>query len=152
APPLPDGIELRAATPAHYRAIWKAVQEAYADSPQNVVSDEDDYQQWLRAPGFDPALWQVAWAGREVAGQVLGEVAYGHGEVAEVSVRKPWRRSGLGRALLTRDIALLRARDAAPIRLHCRADNRFGAPRLYESVGFRPLKTFARCRKPLMAR
>ena len=34
-------------------------------------------------------------------------------------------------------------------RLHARADNVYGAPRLYERFGFRPLKRFARYRKPL---
>jgi ribosomal protein S18 acetylase RimI-like enzyme len=34
-------------------------------------------------------------------------------------------------------------------RLHARVDNIFGAPRLYERVGFHPLKRFARYRKPL---
>ena len=148
--PLPAGIELRPATPEHYRAIWNSIHEAYAESPQNIVADEADYQAWLRKPSFDPALWQIAWAGGEIAGQVLPEIAHGRGEVGEVSVRKPYRGTGLARALLTRGLAALRARGAHPIRLFCRADNRFGAPHLYRSAGFRDLKTFVRYRKPMM--
>lgn len=147
--PLPAGIELRPATPAHYRAIWDSIQEAYAESPQNIVADEERYQAWLRAPDFDPSLWQIAWAGEEVAGQVLPEIARGRGEIAEVSVRKPYRGTGLARALLMRGLLALRARGATPIRLFCRADNRFGAPTLYRGAGFRDLKSFVRYRKPL---
>jgi ribosomal protein S18 acetylase RimI-like enzyme len=51
--------------------------------------------------------------------------------------------------LLLRGVRILHERGVAPIRLHCRADNRFGASALYESAGFRTLKRFARYRKPM---
>lgn len=147
---LPASVELRpAAMPEHYRAIWDSIQEAYAESPQNIVADDEQYQAWLRRPDFDPSLWQIAWAGTEIAGQVLTGIAHGRGEVTEVSVRKPYRGTGLARALLTRGLLALRARGATPVRLFCRADNRFGAPVFYRSTGFRDLKTFVRYRKPM---
>lgn len=147
---LPPGVTLRPAAPEHYRAIWDSVQAAYAESPQNIVPDEEQYRRWLAHPAFDPALWQVAWESDTVAGQVLPEIARGRGEIAEVSVGRRWRGKGLARALLLRGVRVLRERGAAPIRLHCRADNRYGAPALYESAGFRTFKRFARYRKPMV--
>ncbi|HEU5439165.1 MAG TPA: GNAT family N-acetyltransferase [Ktedonobacterales bacterium] len=147
--PLPPGITLRPAAPEHYRAIWDSVQAAYAESPQNIVPDEEQYRRWLAQPSFDPSLWQVAWEGEAIVGQVLPEIARGRGEIAEVSVGQRWRGKGLARALLLRGIYAVQERGATPIRLHCRADNRFGAPALYESAGFRTLKRFARYRKPM---
>jgi ribosomal protein S18 acetylase RimI-like enzyme len=43
----------------------------------------------------------------------------------------------------------LAERGVAEARLHARVDNIYSAPRLYERAGFRPLKRFARYRKPL---
>jgi ribosomal protein S18 acetylase RimI-like enzyme len=43
----------------------------------------------------------------------------------------------------------LAERGMSEARLHARADNIYGAPRLYERIGFRQLKRFVRYRKPL---
>jgi mycothiol synthase len=146
---LPAGIVFRPVTPDQYHAVWESVQAAYASSPQNVVATEEDYLEWLASPAFDPMLWRVAWDGERIAGQTLCEIAKGRGEVAEVSVGAPWRRCGLGRALVVAGLRALAERGVTEVRLHTRADNIYGAPRLYERVGFRPLKRFARYRKPL---
>jgi mycothiol synthase len=146
---LPAGLAFRPVTPDQYRAIWDAVQTAYANSPQSVVATVEDYQEWLANPAFDPTLWRVAWDGARIAGQTLCEIAKGRGEVAEVSVGAPWRRRGLGQALVVAGLRALAERGVSEARLHTRVDNIYGAPRLYERVGFRPLKRFARYRKPL---
>jgi mycothiol synthase len=146
---LPRGIDFRPVTPDQYRAIWDSIQMAYVNSPQNALATEDDYQEWLASPAFDPTLWHVAWEGDRIAGQTLCEIASGRGEMAEVSVGAPWRRRGLGRALVVAGLRALAERGVREARLHARADNIYGAPRLYERAGFRPLKRFVRYRKPL---
>ncbi|HEY7022045.1 MAG TPA: GNAT family N-acetyltransferase [Ktedonobacterales bacterium] len=146
---LPTGLAFRPVTPDQYRAIWESVQAAYADSPQNVIATEEDYQEWLVSSAFDPTLWRVAWEGEQIAGQALCEIAKGRGEVAEVSVGAPWRQHGLGYALVVAGLSALAECGVSEARLHARADNIYGAPRLYERVGFHPLKRFARYRKPL---
>jgi ribosomal protein S18 acetylase RimI-like enzyme len=146
---LPAGLAFRFVTPDQYRVIWESVQAAYVDSPQNVVATEENYQEWLASPAFDPTLWRVAWDGDQIAGQALCEIAKGRGEVAEVSVGAAWRRRGLGYALVVAGLHALAERGVSEARLHARADNIYGAPRLYERAGFRPLKRFARYRKPL---
>lgn len=147
---LPAGIEFHPVTPDQYRAIWESVQTTYENSPQDVVATEEDYQEWLASPAFDPPLWRVAWDGDQIAGQTLCEIAKGRGEVAEVSVGAPWRRRGLGYALVIAGLRALAERGVTEARLHARADNVYGAPRLYECVGFRPLKRFVRYRRPLL--
>jgi len=147
-PPLPAGLAIRHALPKHYRTIWESVHEAYATSPQQMVASEEDYQAWLNSPGFDPSLWQVARDGDQVAGQVLCVIERGRGEVVEVSVRHPWRRLGLARALLVRTLNMLFDRGITTVRLHTRGDNERALP-LYEHVGFRALKGFSRYRKPM---
>jgi mycothiol synthase len=146
---LPPGLAFHSVTPNQYRAIWESVQAAYVNSPQHVVATEEDYQEWLASPAFDPTLWRVAWDGERIAGQTLCEIAKGRGEVAEVSVGAPWRRHGLGYALVIAGLHALAERGMSEARLHARADNIYGAPRLYERIGFRQLKRFVRYRKPL---
>ena len=146
---LPAGLMFRPVSPDQYHAIWESVQAAYVNSPQNLLATEEDYEEWLASPAFDPMLWRVAWDGERIAGQTLCEIAKGRGELAEVRVGAPWRRCGLGRALVVAGLRALAERGVTEVRLHTRADNIYGAPRLYERVGFRPLKLFARYRKPL---
>jgi ribosomal protein S18 acetylase RimI-like enzyme len=102
----------------------------------------------LGQPKHDPSLWQIAWDGGQVVGQVMALVERGRGELFEVSVRPAWRRRGLGRGLLVRAIHDLRVRGVAVIRLHTNAFFRTRARDLYEGVGFRVVKEFPRYRKP----
>lgn len=148
--PLPEGLALRPLEPEHFLSVGRSVTEAYAASMFSVVpSDDEDHRQveWLR--GFDPSLCFVAWDGEQVAGQVLCRIDKGRGEMAEVSVRQPWRRRGLAKALLARALQAFRERGVKRVRLHTVAENQYGSVRLYQSVGFRVIKDHIRYRKPM---
>ncbi len=98
---LPAGFELRSTVPEHYRAIWEATEECFLDQQDYYVSNDDDYQAWVSSPDFNPDLWLVAWAGDQVAGATLNSLHEGNwGETDDLFVRRPWRKRGLGRALL----------------------------------------------------
>ncbi len=64
------------------------------------------------------------------------------------SVRRPWRRRGVARALIARGLEALRERGLDEAILGVDADNPQGALRLYESVGFRLHRRSAVYRKP----
>lgn len=151
AHPLPPGIEVRAVLPEHYPLITASIAEAYQheydDKRYQETFDSEAYIATLKAPGQDPTLWQIAWDGQEIAGQVLSLIENGRAEVFEVSVRPAWRRKGLARALLTRALQELREREVKVIRLRTVADFRTRASDLYRSVGFRVLKEYPRYRK-----
>jgi ribosomal protein S18 acetylase RimI-like enzyme len=118
-----------------------------------VAPSDEEYQEFLveyvRAPDFDPTLWRVAWDGEEVAGLVLCALRDGVGEVAQVAVRRSWRRRGIARALLLRGLGALRRHDARQIRLYTDAENGQGAKILHESAGFVTLNEHRLYRKPL---
>ena len=98
-------------------------------------------------PGFDPALWQVAWCEDTIAGVVLSEITErGVGEISELSVRKQWRGLGLGRALLIHALHAMGDRNLAHIRIFTDVDH---ARKLYESVGFDVLTEYIRYQKPV---
>lgn len=110
--------------------------------------DPAAYAEELAGPGHDPSLWRVAWAGDEIAGQVIPRVERGRAEIYEVSVRPAWRRRGIARALLVEAIRELRRREIAVVRLHTVAEFPTRAVELYQSLGFNTLKEFPRYRKP----
>jgi mycothiol synthase len=148
---LPAGIEVRPVLPEHYpliaASIGEAYQNEYAESRFQETFDPAAYATGLSAPRHDPTLWQVAWDGDQVAGQVLSRIEGGRAVVYEVSVRPTWRRQGLARALLSRALQCLRERGVEVIRLDTVAEFRTRASDLYRSVGFRVLKEFPRYRK-----
>ena len=159
-PPMPVGLEVRPVRPEHYRAIWEADQEAFRDHWGYAPGTETDYQGWLNDPiGFAPHLWQVAWdtATDQVAGMVqnfvnAAENAEYHrerGYTEGISVRRPWRRRGLARALIMRSLQMFKEMGMTEAALSVDTENPNCALRLYESCGFRAVRRTTIYRKPL---
>jgi ribosomal protein S18 acetylase RimI-like enzyme len=150
-PVWPAGFTLRPATADDTPAIARSVADAYRDEyPGGRFSeqlDEAGYAAELARPPFDPALFQVAWAGDDVAGQVIPLIERGRAEIYEVSVRPAYRRRGLARALLARQLEVLRARGVEAVRLHTVAEFPTQAVALYRDLGFETVKVFPRYRK-----
>ena len=147
-PNLPEGLELRSLTPPHYRTVWNSIQASYAKGRYAEDPTEERFRAYFLDSMHDPALWQVAWDGEEVAGQVLCKIERGRGEVYEVSVRPAWRRRGLARGLLAYGLRALQQRGIETVRLHTVSEFPTRAKDLYGSVGFRLRKAFPRYRKP----
>jgi ribosomal protein S18 acetylase RimI-like enzyme len=157
--PLPPGLEVRPVEPDQYRTIWEAEVEAFHDHWGNEAVDEEDFERWTdtRRPTFQPHLWQVAWDGDQVAGMIrnfIDQEANAHlhrkrGYTEDISVRRPWRRRGLARALLARSLRLLRDEGMTEAALGVDTANPSGALRLYEDMGFRTVRESIDYRKPL---
>jgi mycothiol synthase len=121
------------------RAVYEVQQETFSDQHDFVRESFEDWRHWSLRDPFDPELWFLAEAGGELVGVSLcrGEWS-GDAEVGWVSVlgvRRPWRRKGLGSALLLHSFRELRARGKQRVGLGVAADNPTGAVRLYERVG-----------------
>jgi len=136
-PKLPEGIELRPFIKGeHDVAVWQAQNEAFRDHPG---SHESTLEEWRRVrfddPEFDPTLWAIAWAGDEVAGFSLNRHRMGIGWIRTIGVRRPWRKRGLGEALLIHSFGEYYRRGKRTIGLGVNAHNPTGATRLYQKVG-----------------
>ncbi|HYI67806.1 MAG TPA: GNAT family N-acetyltransferase [Candidatus Limnocylindrales bacterium] len=158
ATPMPDGIELRPVTRDLYRTIWLGAAEAFRDHWGQAEWVEAEWEQFNADPdNEDPTLWRIGWAGDEVAGVVITTVPAQENElhgrarvyVASVAVRRPWRRRGLARALLTGSLVGAREAGFTSASLGVDTDSPTGATALYESLGFAPDKTFTSWRKPM---
>ncbi len=149
--PLSAGVELRPVFRIHYLPIAHCIAEAYKDEYANKryqeIFDPVDYAQRLCDSKHDPKLWQVAWDGETVAGQVIPVIEKGRAVIQEVSIRPTYRRKGLARALLTRAVREVRSRGVKVIRINTVGEYKTRACDLYRSVGFELVKTFPRYRK-----
>lgn len=144
--PLPDGIEVRPVERHQIRQIFLARNEAFRDHFGHREQTEQDYAAWERDPYTRMDLWQVAWDARtgEVAGEVRVAVVepdnatFGlkRGWTDPISVRRPYRRQGLARALTARAMTALRGAGMTEACLGVDALNPNGALKLYESLGF----------------
>ena len=87
----------------------------------------------------------TAWRGDELAGfAALKQLEPGHGEVKSMRAAPLARRSGVGRALLKRIIAVALARGYARISLETGpTDQYLPAIALYRSLGFVPCEAFS---------
>jgi mycothiol synthase len=159
--PLPDGLEVRPVLPEHYRAIWEADSEAFRDHWGFVEPSEEDYQAWLvDTTTFQPELWQIAWdiATNQVAGQVRTYIDHEQNKLYHrqrgwtefISVRRPYRRRGLARALIARSLRAQKQAGMTESALGVDSDNQSGATKVYEACGFRVVKKTTIYRKPLI--
>ena len=138
-PKLPEGIELRPFIKGeHDIPVWQAQNEAFRD---HWGSHDTTLEEWKRSrfedPEFDPTLWQIAWDGPsgEVAGFSLNRYRMGIGWIRTLGVRRPWRKRGLGEALLLHSFVEFYKRGTKTIGLGVDAQNPTGATRLYQKVG-----------------
>ncbi len=159
--PLPDGVEVRPVTPEQYRAIWDADVEAFRDHWGFSEPTEAAYEEWLNNKmTFQPELWQIAWdiETDEVAGQVRTYIYdvenkkfnRKRGYTEFISVRRPWRRQGLARALIALSLQKQKEMGMVESALGVDASSPTGATRVYEACGFRTVKESAMYGKPLV--
>jgi len=154
---MPAGVEVRPVRLEHLDAIREAMVEAFRDSWGFSEANELTMEEWKEDPNCDLSLWQVAWDGDQVAGMVLPfinqkenqEYNRLRGWTEDISVRRPWRKRGLARALLVRSLWAIKDRGMREAALGVDTENLSGALHLYESVGFRPVKRWTTYRKPM---
>jgi mycothiol synthase len=142
--PLPDGIELRPVEPDQIRPILHAENEAFRDHWAAREQTEDDIAITLGRVELATDLWVVAWAGEEIAGVVQNWIwtdenkglGVQRGWLEHISVRRPWRRRGLARAITAESLRRLQAAGMTEAMLGVDSENPNGALGLYEGLGF----------------
>lgn len=140
APTWPDGVAASAFRPeADVADVHACVHEAFANEWSFRA---ETLAAWsarkLEDPRFDPSLWVVARAGEEVCGVALCTAGqFDMGFVNSLAVRPPWRRRGLGLALLRQAFAWFWERGEQRVGLGVDTENPTDAVRLYERAGMR---------------
>ena len=146
APVWPEGITLRPFDPDRdLEAVAWADREAFRDhwgwTERPFEQDLQMFRHWLTEPRFDPSLWFMAMQGDNVAGVCLCDSSVEDdaemGWVGSLGVLRPYRKHGLGLALLRHSFGELYQRGRRKVGLGVDASNLTGALRLYEKVGMR---------------
>ncbi|NLE23329.1 MAG: GNAT family N-acetyltransferase [Actinobacteria bacterium] len=142
--PPPPGLEIRPfRLGADEGTLYDLMNEAFVD---HFRQSEEPFDAWrARLVGhadFDPDLWWIAWDGDQAAGALI---AYDHGDLGWIKglgVRRPWRRRGLGSALLAHALAAFLERGRLRVDLGVDAEGATRPLRLYERAGLRATSAY----------
>jgi GNAT superfamily N-acetyltransferase len=141
-PEWPDGLHVVPFHPKRDALEFHAAhQEAFADHWDYTPRD---FESWSKAhlgsERFDPTLWCVVRVGDEIAaGTICTGDTYGGGFVHTLFTRGPWRRRGVGAALLGDSFGRFWERGEHSVGLGVDAASDTGAFRLYERAGMVPV-------------
>jgi mycothiol synthase len=140
APAWPNGLGARLLEPGEGRRAYEVYTAAFADSLDFHALPYEQWAFWLFDEADDPALTFLVEDGNDVAGLSISRERRGGdvelGWIHVIGARPPWRRRGLGRALLHHALGELRARGKKRVGLGVDGANRI-AVRLYETEGMR---------------
>jgi mycothiol synthase len=141
APEWPDGLRVVPFDPEHDALEFHAAhEEAFADAWDHTPRDFESWSKLhLGSERFDPTLWCVVRAGDEIAaGTICRGDTYGGGWVDVLFTRRPWRKQGVGAALLGDSFSRFWERGERGVGLSVDAASDTGAFRLYERAGMAP--------------
>ena len=151
-PGIPEGIVIR---PYNAETEIESLGRAYMDSFQDHFGYTEmpiekliEYVHYMIAkdPYYDPDLWMVAMDGDETAGLLIGSPKTTEdpemGFVGVLGVRRPWRKRGLGLALLQHSFGEFYQRGSKRAGLGVDASSLTGATRLYEKAGMRVTRQY----------
>jgi mycothiol synthase len=154
APQWPAGIRVRTLRPGvDERAVVAVIQDSFRDhwgfTEHNL---DDEVERWIvntrENPRYDPELVFMAVTEDEHGAEQVAGLSYctryisddpGMGWVQTLGVRRPWRKQGLGLALLLHSFAAFHQRGMPRVGLGVDAESLTGATRLYEKAGMRPV-------------
>ena len=152
APEWPEGVTVRAAVEGDIRTAYDVYTETFEDTWEFGRDPFEEWRHWMVEDDLDLSLWFVAEDRDEVAGAALckpHDAEQGLGWVNILGVRRPWRRRGLGRALLLHLFGEFHRRGFHGVGLGVDAESLTGANRLYESAGMRVSRRNDIYEKPL---
>ncbi|HLO34170.1 MAG TPA: GNAT family N-acetyltransferase [Anaerolineales bacterium] len=160
-PVWPESITLRTYNPTtDAEAVYRADLESFRDHFGFLEQPfEEGFQRFkyfeLEYEGFDPTLLFLAMDGDEIAGinicRAHSDDDPNLGWVGTLGVRRPWRKRGIGLALLRHSFNEFYRRGKRKAGLGVDAQNLTGALRLYENAGMHVHHAFDLYEKELRA-
>jgi GNAT superfamily N-acetyltransferase len=139
-PEWPEGLTLEPFDlERNGEAVHAALEEAFALEWGHTPRPFDEWRERnVSRSGYAPELWIVVRNGDEIAAVTSCESSrFGMGWIAAVGVREPWRKRGLGLAMLYEAFRRFSDRGETLAGLGVDAENPTGATRLYERAGMK---------------
>lgn len=160
-PQWPKQIKLKPFDPERdLEAVYRADADSFKDhfgfieEPFDVGFPRFRHH-FTETENYDPTLWFIAWDGDEVAGISICRPYAPEDEqmgwVSTLGVRRPWRKQGLGLALLQHSFGEFYRRGKQDVGLGVDADSLTGALRLYEKASMSVYSRFDKYEKEIRA-
>lgn len=154
SPQCPAGIRVRCFAPGQdEQATYRTDEEASQDKGYHEPLDFDG---WAKRMGvdkerFDPSLWFLACEGTEIVGVALNlhNQQTNVGWIDHLSVRRPWRKRGVGKALLLHSFGEFYRRGIRRIKLSVDSKSLTNAQHLYENLGMQTIQRYSIYKKEL---
>lgn len=142
--PLPDELRTTTYDPAFNDALYVAHMEAFSDHWGFQRRPKDEFLKRFEGATFRPDETVLAIAPDDsVAGYLLSS-AYDDPSrmtMATIGTRRAWRRKGIASALMAAALRLYDKAGVTTATLGVDSHNPTGALRVYERIGFRPVKS-----------
>lgn len=157
APEWPEGVTVRTIVPGQdERATFQTVDTAFEDHFGHIPGNFEEWRHWMvEREDFDPSLFFLAFDGDQMAGCSLCTYTdgreQGDGWVNTLAVLRPWRRKGLGMALLRHSFREFYRRGKRRVGLGVDSQNLTGATRLYQRAGMHVAREYISYEKELRA-
>ena len=127
-------------------AYCESFADHYGIIHQPFEVELEEWRELMREDRFDPSLWFLPYDAAH--GTVVGLCvcrapqpgAPRRARISDLGIRPPWRRRGIGRALLLHAFAVLSNRGFDNAVLSVDTESKSGAPALYEKVGMRSVR------------
>lgn len=157
--PSMNGFEIRPMCyPQEFGMAVSAIREGFLDHWGHVDRPyEQELAHWQHYVDndllFDPSLWFFAFSGEQLAGLCYCKTGISEdpelGWVSQLAVMRPYRRRGLGKALLQHAFDELYQRGRRKVALAVDATSLTNATHLYESAGMRVVRQYDTYHKEL---
>jgi mycothiol synthase len=144
---MPEGYQLRTFNPEQdAEATFQVDNAAFRDHWGHTEGKLEEFLHWMKMPHMRPELWLLAV--QEATGEIVGlglnvidpdwiaQTGRQEGYLDSLAVLREHRRQGLGTALISKSLRILRDAGMEAVHLHADTENLTGAMRLYERVGF----------------
>ena len=137
APKWPEGITVRSFVPGQDdRSVFEMVDEAFQDHWGHMPGNFEEWKhRTAQRENFDPTLWFLAFEADKIAGGALCAYYMEQAWVDTLGVLRPFRRKGLGMALLRHAFGEFYRRGSRKVVLGVDSQNLTGAVRLYRNAG-----------------
>lgn len=148
----PEGIIVRVCdgSETDIRCAYETVEAGFTDHWAHIPRSFEDWRKDAFTEPVDPSLWFLVQQGTQTIGTALCRVRPdGSGWIKQVAVLRPWRKQGLGLALLRHAFATFHQRGIRKLGLSVDGQSLTGAHRLYERAGMQIAARIARYEKEL---
>ncbi len=157
APPVVDGIDIRALQPGQERAVYECLTEGFVGAwdGSGWPSWKVWHHRYIESRPFDPSLWPVAWDGETAVGALVGRDQFDeyplHGWISLLAVRPQARGRRVGELLALHAFETFHDRGRVGVGLSVTYGELNAAARLYQRLGMQFTPEIASWEKELRA-